>query len=74
MAAAAWEYRVEKIGGGIRSAKPEALAELLNQAAAEGWEPLQVTPASSTYQLLVIFRRAVTRETRRRATWPDMGG
>ncbi len=68
-----WEYRVEKVGGGMRPPKPELLTELLNQAAAEGWEPMHLTPISSTYRLLLVLRRPLTRETRRRASWPDSG-
>lgn len=65
-----WEYRVEKIGSALRSPKPELLAEILNQAAAEGWEPLQLSPVSSANQMFVVLRRPVTRRSRRRATWP----
>jgi hypothetical protein len=66
-----WEYRVEKVGSALRAPKPELLTELLNQSAAEGWEPMHLTPVSSTYQVLLVLRRPVSRQTRRRASWPD---
>lgn len=68
---ASWEYRVEKIGSPMRSPKPELLAEILNQAASEGWEPLHLSPVSTTNQLFIVLRRPVTRQSRRRASWPE---
>lgn len=68
---APWEYRVEKLGSTMRSPKPELLAEILNQAATEGWEPLHLTPVFSANQLFVVLRRPTTHRSRRRATWPD---
>lgn len=69
---AQWEYTVEVLGGALRGARPEDLAELLNLAAADGWEPHNVFLRSSNgSQLMVILRRPVqTRSRERRWSWP----
>jgi hypothetical protein len=67
-----WEYRVDKVGGVLRHVKTEQLADLLNEAAGEAWEPVQVIPLENTNQLLVVLRRpAETRRRSRVGTWDE---
>jgi len=69
MAAATWEYSVSAAGGGIKRAKPDELTEMLNQAASEGWERMQIVPQENHNQVLLVLRRRSTQRTRRQATW-----
>jgi hypothetical protein len=69
MAAATWEYSVCAAGGGFKRVKPDELTEMLNQAASEGWELMQIVPQESNYQVLLVLRRPSTTRTRRQATW-----
>lgn len=70
--AAQWEYAVETLGGALRGARPEELAELLNHAAGDGWEPLHVLlRTSNSSQLMVVLRRKVQSRSRERTrSWP----
>jgi hypothetical protein len=67
-----WEYRVETLGTFWRGPSPDALASLLNAAAAEGWETVSVASLASGNRLLVILRRRLAKKTERtrRDTWP----
>jgi len=69
MGAAAWEYAVHPAGGGLKRAKPDELTEMLNQAALEGWELMQIMPQEGVNTLLLVLRRASTPRTRRHAAW-----
>jgi len=69
MTAPMWEYAVRPAGGALKGAKPEELAEMLNEAASEGWELAQIVPQENIRTLLLILRRPSTPRTRRQATW-----
>jgi hypothetical protein len=73
MAGAAWEYRVHSVGGILRQAKPEQLAEILNQAAAEGWELTHMVPQENSNAVWLVLRRPSTTRTRRESSWPGGG-
>jgi lipocalin len=70
MAAAAWEYRVQSVGGILRQPKPEQLSEMLNQAALEGWELTHMVPQENSNALWLVLRRPSTSRTRRETSWP----
>ena len=70
MAAAAWEYSVQSVGGILRQPKPEQLSEMLNQAAQEGWELTHVAPQENSNALWLVLRRPSTARTRRESSWP----
>ena len=61
---AAWEYRVDELGGALRGMRTQELEDYLNEAAADGWEPHLVESRTSNNRLLVILRRP--REARSR--------
>lgn len=67
-----WEYDVQTVGSIWRGPSPDALARLLNAAAAEGWETMSVACLTNSSRLLVILRRRLTQKTerKRRETWP----
>ena len=69
MGAAAWEYAVYSAGGGIKRAKPEELTEMLNRAASEGWELVQIVSQEGTNSVLLVLRRPSTPRARRQAAW-----
>ena len=69
MAAATWEYAVYAAGGGFKRAKPEELTQVLNQAASEGWELMQVVPQENANRVLLVLRRPSTPRARRQSTW-----
>jgi hypothetical protein len=69
MGAAAWEYAVHQAGGGLKRAKPDELTEMLNLAASEGWELMQIVPQEGISTLLLVLRRPSTPRTRRHAAW-----
>ncbi len=69
MAGAVWEYSVHSVGGILRQVKPEQLTELLNQAAQEGWELVQMTAQENSNALWLVLRRPSTPETRRKTSW-----
>jgi len=69
MAGAAWEYRVHSIGGVLKGAKPEQLTEVLNRAAADGWELTHMVPQENSNGLWLVLRRQTTARTRREAAW-----
>jgi hypothetical protein len=73
MASAAWEYAVHPAGGALKRAKPEELTEMLNQAASEGWELMQIVPQENINTVLVVLRRPSTPRTRREAAWGTEG-
>jgi hypothetical protein len=70
MAAAAWEYSVQSVGGVLRQPKPEQLTEMLNQAAQEGWELTNMVPQENSNALWLVLRRPSTARTRRESSWP----
>jgi hypothetical protein len=67
-----WEYRVEMLGGALRSPKPDAVEALLNAAGEVGWEPAHfVSPSSNSNRLMVVLRRRVASSRRApRRLWP----
>jgi hypothetical protein len=67
-----WEYTVETLGGTLKGARPEELAELLNLAAEENWEPVEIFPRSSnSNQLMIVLRRPLpSRSRERKRGWP----
>ena len=67
-----WEYDVQTVGSIWRGPSPDALARLLNSAAAEGWETMSVTSLANSSRLMIVLRRRLTRKTgrKRRDTWP----
>jgi len=69
---AQWEYIVETLGGTLKGARPEELADLLNQAAEENWEPVEIVPRSSnSNQLMIVLRRSIkSRSRERKRGWP----
>jgi len=69
---AQWEYTVEVLGGTLKGVRPEELADLLNLAAEEEWEPVDILLRSSTgNQLMVILRRSLqSRSRQRKRRWP----
>jgi len=69
MASPAWEYAVHPAGRALRPAKPEELTEMLNRAASEGWELVQIVPQERAITVLVVLRRPSTPRTRREAAW-----
>jgi hypothetical protein len=69
MGAAAWEYSVCAAGGRIKRAKPEELTEMLNHAALEGWELMQIVSQEGITSLLLVLRRPSTPRTRRETSW-----
>jgi hypothetical protein len=69
MAGPTWEYRVHTIGGVLRQPKPEQLTEVLNEAAAEGWELTHMVGQENSNALWLVLRRASTPRTRREASW-----
>ena len=70
--AAEWEYSVEALGGALRGVRPQEIEALLNEAANDGWEPVNVFQrGASSNQILIVLRRKVTGRTRDRSgTWP----
>lgn len=72
------EYRVEMLGGGLRSPKPEELEALLNQSAAEGWCLEQVVGLQNSQRLMVVLRREAGEggsvRKRRRTSWAEGWG
>ena len=70
MAAAAWEYSVQSVGGILRQPKPEQLSEMLNQSAQEGWELTHMVPQENSNALWLVLRRPSTARTRRESSWP----
>lgn len=70
MAAAAWEYTVQSVGGILRQAKPEQLTDLLNQAAREGWELTHMVPQENSNALWMVLRRPSSARARREESWP----
>jgi hypothetical protein len=70
MAGAAWEYSVQSVGGILRQPKPEQLTEMLNRAAAEGWELTHLATQDNTNALWLVLRRPSTARTRRESSWP----
>jgi hypothetical protein len=73
MAGAAWEYRVNSIGGILKGANPEQLTEVLNRAAADGWELTHMVPQENSNGLWLVLRRPSTQRTRREAAWTREG-
>jgi Domain of unknown function (DUF4177) len=69
MASAAWEYAVHQAGGALKRAKPDELTEILNQAASEGWELVQIVPQENINTVLLVLRRPSTPRTRREVAW-----
>jgi len=69
---AQWEYTVEVLGGSLKAVRPEELAELLNLAAEEDWEPVDILLRSSNAnQLMVVLRRSLqSRSQQRKRRWP----
>ena len=69
---AQWEYTVEVMGGTLKSVRPEELADLLNLAAEEGWEPVDILLRSSNgNQLMIVLRRPIkSRSRKRKRGWP----
>jgi hypothetical protein len=69
-----WEYRVESLGGAMRSAKTEELEALLNLAAQEGWKPEHILPhGSSGGRYWVVLRRSAApaaSRRKRKSGWP----
>ena len=59
---ASWEYRVESLGGGLSSMKPEALEALLNEHAERGWALDTLIPLTNSNRVVIVLKR----ETRRR--------
>ncbi len=72
------EYRVEVLGGGLRSPKPEELEALLNRAAEDGWRLEQVLGLSNSQRLFVVLRRGEGEteqaSVRRRPSWAEGWG
>ena len=73
MASSAWEYAVQPAGRALRRAKPEELTEMLNRAASEGWELVQIVPQESASTVLLVLRRPSTPRSRRESSWPGGG-
>jgi hypothetical protein len=73
MASPAWEYAVLPAGGALKRAKPEDLTEMLNRAAAEGWELVQIMPQEGITTVLLVLRRPSTPRTRRETSWGAEG-
>ena len=69
---AQWEYTVETLGGALRGARSEELSELLNYAAEDGWEPVEVFLRSANgNQLMIVLRRPTQSPARKRTgSWP----
>ena len=69
---AQWEYTVETLGGTLKGVRPEELADLLNLAAEEDWEPVDMLLRSSnSNQLMIILRRSLeSRSRKRKRRWP----
>jgi hypothetical protein len=69
---AQWEYTVETLGGTLKGVRPEELADLLNIAAEEDWEPVDLLLRSSnSNQLMIILRRSLQSRThQRKRGWP----
>lgn len=64
---AQWEYTVETLGGTLKGVRPEELADLLNLAAEENWEPVDMLLRSSnSNQLIIVLRRSLQSRSRRR--------
>jgi hypothetical protein len=73
MASAAWEYTVQPAGGALKRAKPDELTEMLNQAASEGWELMQIMPQENINTVLLVLRRPTAPRKRREASWGTEG-
>ena len=69
---AQWEYTVEVLGGTLKGVRPEELADLLNLAAEEEWEPVDILLRSSNgNQLMIVLRRPIkSRSRKRKRGWP----
>lgn len=69
---AQWEYTVETLGGTLKGVRPEELADLLNMAAEEDWEPVDMLLRSSnSNQLMIILRRSLqSRSRKQKRGWP----
>lgn len=65
-----WEYRVQSLGGALRSPKDEELSEILNEWGLEGWELVTVVTTASGNQHRLIARRPLRRSSRRERNWP----
>jgi len=72
------EYRVEVLGGSLRSPKPEELEALLNRAAEDGWRLEQVLGLHNSQRLFVVLRRGrgetEQASARRRPSWAEGWG
>jgi hypothetical protein len=70
--AGGWEYHVEVVGSFWRGARPDEIQELLTQAAAEDWEPVELAPIQNSSRMMIILRRPAARDRRtaRERTWP----
>lgn len=73
MAGPAWEYAVHPAGGALKRAKPEELTAMLNQAASDGWELVQIVPQENSNTVLLVLRRPSTARIRRESSWPGGG-
>ena len=60
---------MHSIGGVLKGAKPEQLTEVLNRAAADGWELTHMVPQENSNGLWLVLRRQTTARTRRAAAW-----
>jgi len=69
---AQWEYTVEVLGGTLKGVRPEELADLLNLAAEEDWEPVDILLRSSNgNQIMVVLRRSLqSHSQQRKRRWP----
>lgn len=66
-----WEYHVELLGSFWRGARPGEIQALLNEAAADGWEPVELAPIQNSSRMMLILRRpAEGRRPKGSRGWP----
>ena len=60
-----WEYRIDLVGSGWRSPKPEEIEEYLNELGEEGWEVVNLHHPHSSNKVWITIKRPLTSATRR---------
>ena len=62
---ARWEYRVVKLGSGLRQLNDEQIEAALNEMGEDGWEVISVLVTDNTVHPKVVAKRPLTERNRR---------
>ena len=65
-----WEYQALSMGSFWNTIKSEDLEAALNELGEEGWEVISVYTQHGTNRTIVVAKRPLTADTRRRRSWP----